>query len=157
MGHPNVPISGGMNQMSEERKNGEKPISYVEVIGDTVYGKHLIITIGISIALSLLGFFIGQQFFPMVAPEEMVQSYSLLLGIAGSLVGLLINTLLFKPKRTLNEVPSTSDELEEVYKELHLDIEEERQSIMDDPVIAKEMKEQGIYGMFIKEEEDKQK
>ena len=143
--------------MSEEQKIDEKPISYVEVIGDTVYGKHLIITIGLSISLSLLGFFIGNQIFPKIAPVEMVQSYSLLLGIAGSLVALLINTLLFKPKRTLNEVPNTSDELEEVYKQLGFDIEEERQSILDDPVIAKEMKDQGIYDMFIKNEEEQGK
>ena len=143
--------------MSEQQKNGEKPVNYVEVIGDTVYGKHLIITIGLSISLSLLGFFIGNQIFPSIAPEEMVQSYSLLLGIAGSLVALVVNTLLFKPKRTLNEVPNTSEELEEVYKQLRFDIEEERQSILDDPVIAKEMKEQGIYGMFMKEEEEQEK
>lgn len=135
----------------------KESITYVEVIGDTVYGKHLMITIGLSIATSLLFFYIGKQFFPLVAPEEMVQSYALLLGIAGSLLALVINTFLFKPKRTLNEVPNTSDELEEVYEKLHLDIEEDRQSIKDDPVLMKEMKEQGIYEMFMKEEEDKQK
>ncbi|MEI3613118.1 hypothetical protein [Pseudogracilibacillus sp. SO30301A] len=68
-----------------------------------------------------------------------------------------LKTLLFKPKRTLNEVPSTSDELEDVYRKLQFDMEEERQSILDDPVIAQEMKDQGIYNMFIKEEGDKQK
>ncbi|WP_405096707.1 hypothetical protein [Oceanobacillus sp. FSL H7-0719] len=143
--------------MSEERAHNEKPVTYVEVIGDTVYGKHLITTIAISISFSLIGFFIGKQIFPSIAPEEMVKSYSLLLGIAGSLVALFINTILFKPKRTLNEVPSTSDELEDVYKQLRFDIEEERQSILNDPVTAQEMKEQGIYNMFIKEKEDKQK
>lgn len=142
--------------MSEERKDNEKTITYVEVIGDTVYGKHLIITIALSVTLSLIGYFIGQRIFPSIAPEEMVQSYSLLLGIAGSLVALLINTFLFKPKRTLNEVPNTSDELEEVYKSLRLDIEEDRQSIKADPVLAQEMKDQGIYDMFMNEKEDKQ-
>lgn len=143
--------------MSEEKTHNEKPVTYVEVIGDTVYGKHLITTIAISVSFSLIGFFIGKQIFPSIAPAEMVQSYSLLLGIAGSLIALLINTLLFKPKRILNEVPSTSDELEDVYKKLQFDMEEERQSILDDPVTAHEMKDQGIYNMFIKEEGDKQK
>ncbi|TQS76268.1 hypothetical protein DX933_02255 [Ornithinibacillus gellani] len=143
--------------MTEEKIDHDKNRTYVEVIGDTVYGKHLIMTITISVSFSLIGYFIGKQVFPSIAPAEMVKSYALLLGIAGSLIALFINTLLFKPKRTLNEVPNTSDELENVYKQLHFDIEEERQSILDDPVIAQEMKEQGIYNMFMKEEEDKQK
>ncbi len=143
--------------MTKEKTENEKPITYVEVIGDTVYGKHLITAITISVSFSLIGFFIGKQIFPAIAPAEMVQSYSLLLGIAGSLIALIINTFLFKPKRTLNEVPSTSNELEDVYQKLHFDMEEERQSILDDPVTAQEMKNQGIYNMFMKEEEDKQK
>lgn len=143
--------------MSVDREKTEGIDTYVEVIGDTVYGRHLISTIGISITLSLVGFFIGKSIFPKIAPEEMVQSYSLLLGIAGSLLALIMNTLLFKPKRTLNEMPSTSDELGEVYKKLQFDMEEERKSILNDPVTIKEMKEQGIYDMFIQDEEDRRK
>lgn len=136
--------------MSEkEQKN------YVEVIGDTVYGKHLLTTITISITLSLVGYFIGQQIFPQIAPEEMVQSYSLMLGIAGSLIALLINTFLFKPKRTLNETPSTNAEVSAVYEKMQFDMEEERQSILDDPVTAQEMKDQGIYDMFMGDGEEK--
>lgn len=138
--------------MSEKQHKNEE---YVEVIGDTVYGRHLIITITLSISLSLIGFLIGKQIFPNIAPEQMVNSYSLMLGIAGSLIVLIANTLMFKPKRILNETPSTSAEISEVYKELHFDIEEERESIKNDPVIAKELKDQGIYDMFMKEEEDK--
>lgn len=133
----------------------EQDKAYVEVIGDTVYGRHLITTISISISFSLIGFFIGKQIFPLIAPEQMVQSYSLLLGIAGSLLALLTNTFLFKPKRTLNETPNTSDELSEVYQQLQYDIEEERQAILDDPVLKEEMKNQGIYDMFMKNEEEK--
>lgn len=143
--------------MSADREKTEEIDTYVEVIGDTVYGKHLISTIGISITLSLVGFFIGKSIFPKIAPEEMVQSYSLLLGIAGSLLALITNTLLFKPKRILNETPSTSDELGAVYKKLQFDMEEERKSILNDPVTIKEMKEQGIYDMFIQDEEDRRK
>lgn len=143
--------------MSAGNEKDERTDSYVEIIGDTVYGKHLISTIAISITLSLAGFFIGKSIFPKIAPEEMVQSYSLLLGIAGSLAALVTNTLLFKPKRTLNEMPSTNDELAEVYKKLQFDIEEERESILNDPVTTKEMKEQGIYDMFIQDGEDKRK
>ena len=127
--------------------------TYVEIIGDTVVGKHLIVTILISVVFSFIGFFIGRELiFPRIAPEEMVQSYSLLLGIAGSVTGLLINTFLFKPKRTLNETASTNNELSEIYKDLQLDMEEERESILNDPVTIQEMKEQGFYEMFIPDE-----
>lgn len=139
----------------EQQEKNKAP--YVEVIGDTVYGKHLIITISLSIASSLIAFFIGKQIFPRIAPEQMVESYSLLLGIAGSLIALLINTLLFKPKRTLNESPNTSAELSAVYRELQFDIEEEREAILNDPVTAQEMKNQGIYDMFMEEEREEQK
>lgn len=40
---------------------------------------------------------------------------------------------------------------------MQFDIEEERESIMNDPVLKKEMKEQGIYDMFIQDEEDRRK
>ncbi|GGP07417.1 hypothetical protein [Oceanobacillus neutriphilus] len=136
----------------QEQKNSW---TYVEIIGDTVYGKHLIFTIIISIVFSFIGFFAGRELiFPRIAPEEMIQSYSLLLGIAGSVTGLLVNTFLFKPKRTLNETASTNNELSEIYEKLQLDMEEERESILNDPVTAQEMKEQGFYDMFIPDENE---
>lgn len=144
----------GLKKMTEQEQ--KKSQSYVEIIGDTVVGKHLILTIMISVALSFLGFFAGRELiFPRIAPEEMIQSYSLLLGIAGSITGLLINTFLFKPKRTLNETASTNSELSEIYEKLQLDMEEERESILKDPVTIQEMKEQGFYEMFIPDEEEK--
>ena len=129
--------------------------SYVEVIGDTVYGKHLMMTIIISVCLSLAGFFLGREvIFANIAAEKMIESYSLLLGIGGSVVGLILNTFLFKPKRRLNETASTSDELSSVYEKLQFDIHEEREAIKNDPVIIQEMKEQGFYDMFMESEKE---
>lgn len=133
----------------------KRPQTYVEIIGDTVVGKDLIMTISISVVLSFIGFFAGRELiFPRIAPEEMILSYSLLLGIAGSVTGLLVNTFLFKPKRTLNETASTNAELSEIYEKLQLDMEEERESILNDAVTAEEMKEQGFYDMFISDEKN---
>lgn len=140
--------------MTEEDKvNKDKQPSYVEVIGDTVLGKHLIITIIISVFLSLGFFYLGKFIFPKVAPENMVQSYSLLLGIAGSLIALLVNALLFRPKRKLLETSGTTEELSIIYKNLQLDLEDEQESITNDPVTMEEMKEQGIYDMFFSDKE----
>ncbi|UUI02332.1 hypothetical protein NP439_20185 [Oceanobacillus jeddahense] len=140
--------------MTEQEQKDSR--SYIEIIGDTVVGRHLIVTIFISVVLSFIGFLTGRELiFPRIAPEEMIQSYSLLLGIAGSVTGLLVNTFLFKPKRTLNETASTNNELTEIYEKLQLDMDEERESILNDPVTAEEMKEQGFYNMFISDEKEK--
>ena len=136
-----------MNDNNDVNKNESR--TYVEVIGDTVYDKHLIATICISLIFSLGAFLIGKNIFPHIAPETMVQSYSLLLGIAGSLVGLVVNALLFKPKRTLSETANSSEELREVYEELQFDLAEERVAILNDPVTYKEMKELGIAEVCI--------
>ncbi|RDW15477.1 hypothetical protein [Oceanobacillus chungangensis] len=141
-----------MDAKNDVNKNQSR--TYVEVIGDTVYDKHLIATICISLIFSLGAFLIGKNIFPRFAPETMVQSYSLLLGIAGSLVGLVVNALLFKPKRTLSESANTSEELKEVYDELQFDLAEERIAILNDPVLHKEMKELGIAEMYLAEKED---
>ncbi|WP_339179847.1 hypothetical protein [Oceanobacillus sp. FSL W7-1293] len=136
-----------------EEPEQKRSQAYVEIIGDTVVGKDLIMTISISVVLSFLGFFAGRELiFPRIAPEEMILSYSLLSGIAGSVTGLLVNTFLFKPKRTLNETASTNAELSEIYEKLQLDMKEERDSILNDPVTMAEMKEQGFYEMFISDE-----
>ncbi|GIO18088.1 hypothetical protein J18TS1_11880 [Oceanobacillus oncorhynchi subsp. incaldanensis] len=136
-----------------EEPEQKRSQAYVEIIGDTVVGKDLIMTISISVVLSFLGFFAGRELiFPRIAPEEMILSYSLLSGIAGSVTGLLVNTFLFKPKRTLNETASTNAELSEIYEKLQLDMKEERDSILNDPVTVAEMKEQGFYEMFISDE-----
>lgn len=137
-----------------EEPEQKRSQAYVEIIGDTVVGKDLIMTISISVVLSFLGFFAGRELiFPRIAPEEMILSYSLLSGIVGSVTGLLVNTFLFKPKRTLNETASTNAELSEIYEKLQLDMEEERDSILNDPVTTAEMKEQGFYEMFILDEQ----
>ncbi|MEN1970424.1 hypothetical protein WMZ97_20410 [Lentibacillus sp. N15] len=141
-------MGNGGDEMPER-----KQATYVEVIGDTVYGKHLMTTIIISIFLGLGAFQLGKHIFPKFAPENMVPSYSLLLGIAGTLVALIVNALLFKPKRKLIEMPGSNEELRMVYHDLQLDLTEERESIQNDPVTMAEMKEQGVYEMFFSKEE----
>lgn len=137
----------------QQKNNEQNEIEYVEVLGDTVYGKHMITTIFVSGILGLGSFLIGQNIFPKIAPEEMINSYSLLLGIGGLVLSLIINALIFKPKRKLIKEESTVDKINEIFEDYGLNIEEEREAIKNDPVIMKEMKEQGIYNMFFSNEE----
>lgn len=140
------------NTTAQKTSDG-KEFEFVEVLGDTVYGKHLIVTILVSGSLGLGGFLLGQRIFPYIAPENMQNSYSLLLGVAGLVLSLIINSLLFKPKRKLVEEESTEDKLKEIFDDYGLNLDEEREAIKNDPAILKELKEQGIYNMFFSEKE----
>lgn len=140
------------NTTAQKTSDG-KEVEFVEVLGDTVYGKHLIVTILVSGSLGLGGFLLGQRIFPYIAPENMQNSYSLLLGVAGLVLSLIINSLLFKPKRKLVEEESTEDKLKEIFDDYGLNLDEEREAIKNDPAILKELKEQGIYNMFFSEKE----
>lgn len=144
-----------MKAQTEEINNREKKeIEYVEVLGDTVYGRHMLITVIVSGSLGLGGFLIGKRIFPKISPENMVDSYSLLLGIAGLVMALVVNSLLFKPKRKLLEEESTGDKISELFEESGLSITEERESIRNNPIILKEMKELEVYNMFFPDRED---
>jgi hypothetical protein len=102
-----------------------------------------------SICFSLGAYFLGGLLFPLFAEERMVSSYSLLLGIAGSLTALMINSRLFKPSRILNESEATQEGIDKIFKDLQLDPEEEYEMIKNDPVTRKEMEELGIIDKFI--------
>jgi len=146
----------GLQKSKKSKTNyNEENKEYVEVLGDTVYGKHMIITIIVSVFLGLGGFLLGQQIFPNIAPENMVNSYSLLLGIAGLVIALLINSILFKPKRKLIEEEGTGEKVNEVFEDYQMNIDEEREAIKNNPIVVNEMKEQGIYNMFFPEKEDR--
>lgn len=144
-----------MKSQSDNVKNRKtKKVEFIEVLGDTVYGSHMLITIIVSGSFGLGGFLIGKQIFPTISPENMVDSYSLLLGIAGLVIALVINSLLFKPKRKVVEEESTGDKINEIFEESGLSITEEREAIRNSPVIIKEMKELEVYNMFFPDRED---
>lgn len=130
------------------RDRGQQAGEFVEVLGDTVYGKDLIFSIIGSAFLGMGGFLLGKQIFPIFAAENMINSYSLLTGIAGLVIALIINSFLFKPKRKLIEEKGTAGQVKEIFDDYQLDLDQERKAIRDNPAIMKEMKEQGIYEMF---------
>lgn len=124
---------------------------YLEILGDTVLPAHILYSVCISLLFSLGGFFIGKRVFPLIASEKMIHSYSLLLGIAGSLIALVICSQLFKPNRILNESEGSSEGILDAYRDLQLDAQEEMEMILHDPVTRKEMEELGILKNFVKE------
>lgn len=121
---------------------------YIEILGDTVSSKQLIISILLSVAVSIGGYKIGQYVFPKIAEAQMVNSYSLLLGIAGTIIILIINTILFKPKRILIEDETSNGSMEGAFKDLQLDIDDELRLIDEDPVTRKELENLGVLSQF---------
>jgi len=126
----------------------EKKPSFVEILGDTISEKQLIISIALSIFVSLGGYKLGQFIFPSIAEEKMVNSYSLLLGITGTVIVLALNSFFFRPKRILVEDEISSHNMAEVFQDLQLDIDEERRLIEEDPVTKKELEELGVLSNF---------
>ncbi|MFP7223936.1 hypothetical protein [Priestia filamentosa] len=137
------------SKVKQSQVNKAETKQYIEILGDTVVPKNLLYSVLISICFSLGGYFLGQVIFPLFAGERMVSSYSLLLGIAGCLMGLVINSRLFKPTRILNEAEATQEDIHEIFKDLQLNPEEEYEMIKKDPVTKKEMEELGIIDKFI--------
>jgi uncharacterized membrane protein YeaQ/YmgE (transglycosylase-associated protein family) len=127
----------------------DKPKEYVEILGDTVSPQHTIFSIIISTILGLGGFLIGKQVFPLIAGKSMINSYSLLLGILGCVIGLILNAFIFRPIRILTENNTAIQNAEELIQVLQIDPKEEYDIIMKDPVIRKEMEELGIKNLFM--------
>ncbi|BDH61674.1 hypothetical protein MTP04_18040 [Lysinibacillus sp. PLM2] len=131
-----------------EESKGEHKEQYVEILGDTISGNQLITAIIFSVLISLAGFLIGQWIFPQIADEQMVDSYSLLLGIAGTVIMLVINSFIFRPKRILVDEEISYENMEEVFSSLQLDIDEELRLIEEDPTTKKELEDLGVLSIF---------
>lgn len=126
----------------------QKEEQFIEILGDTINSKQLIIAIILSVTTSLGGYQLGQYIFPKITDSQMVNSYSLLLGIAGTVIVLVLNAALFKPKRVLLEDEVSGNTMEDVFKDLQLDIDEELRLIGEDPVTKKELDELGVLRNF---------
>lgn len=135
-----VAIKEGQNEKAQQE--------YLEVLGDTVVPSSLLLSIVISVTCSIGGFFLGKGIFPGLAAEKMVNSYSLLLGIAGSVLALIICARLFKPSRVLKEEQTSVENLNEIMRDLQIDARTEYALIVNDPVTRKEMEELGILDTF---------
>lgn len=125
------------------------PSTYLEILGDTVSPTHVIFSTIISIVLGLGGFLVGNKIFPTIAEEKMVASYSLLLGIGGCVIALILCAFLFRPKRILIESQLVRKNSEDILKDLQVDPKEEYEAIINDTLIKKEMADLKILDIFI--------
>ncbi|MDI2589461.1 MULTISPECIES: hypothetical protein [unclassified Psychrobacillus] len=128
--------------------NKKENRTYLEILGDTILPNHLLLAILLSVSVSLGGYNIGLRLFPSFASDNMVASYSLLLGILGSVLSLVISSIIFKPKRVLIEEETSSESMKQVFEDLQLDPVEELKLIENDPITKKELEELGVLNSF---------
>lgn len=133
-----------------EKQTGKSNETYLEVLGDTVVPSSILLSVVISMTFSIGGYFVGKSMFPSIAEPKMVASYSLLLGIAGSVLALILCAKLFKPSRILKEEESSVESFQEILRDMQVDAKEEYQLIVNDPATRKEMEELGILDTFKK-------
>ena len=122
--------------------------TYLEILGDTVLPNQLFLAIILNIVICLGSYNIGLWFFPKIAGESMVASYSLLLGIVGTILSLALCSFIFKPKRILMEEDTSYEGLQEVFQDLQLDPREELALIENDPITKRELEELGVLNQF---------
>ncbi|MDY0394005.1 hypothetical protein RWE15_05365 [Virgibacillus halophilus] len=89
-------------ESQQDGQQTEEKYPYVEILGDTVTPTHTIAAVVISVGLGLGGYLLGEKILPGIASAEMVQSYSLLAGIVGCVIALILCAVLFKPKKGFN-------------------------------------------------------
>lgn len=141
MSNKHEPLTTNLNE-------NKKPKTYLEILGDTILPNQLLFAVILSVGISLGGYNIGLWLLPSIASESMVASYSLLIGISGSVISLILCSILFKPKRILIEEETSSDSMRQVFEDLQLDPQEELELIENDPITKKELEGLGVLASF---------
>jgi uncharacterized membrane protein YeaQ/YmgE (transglycosylase-associated protein family) len=136
------------NEKSSSTNLNENKKTYLEILGDTILPNQLLLAVLLSVGISLGGYNIGLWLLPAIASESMVASYSLLIGILGSVISLVLCSILFKPKRILVEEETSSESMRQVFEDLQLDPQEELELIENDPITKKELEELGVLNSF---------
>jgi len=72
---------------------------YLEVWGDTVDKRHLLISIILGVGIAVPVYLIADWLFGMLADGAVGHSYALLVGLAGCIIAAVVAARLFKPKR----------------------------------------------------------
>lgn len=133
--------------MSEIKNETKK---YTEVWGDTVILKELIWACVIGVVITMSFFLIGKSIFSNVPnlDEGMANGYSLLVGLLGCLVSGVINSKLFKPKRSFDGKLEAKS-IEHILESAGLSVEEEAKALAEvDQEIILELESLEMYSLL---------
>lgn len=129
---------------------GRSQHNLFEVWGDTVDGRHLSISIGIGAAISLGLYGLAEwSLARLMSNPQMAHAYAMLGGIVGCLLGGIVSAVLFKPKRVVKE--EVVDEAFRTAVLANLTKQYGDLGRIEDvsPEVVEEMKELGLYDMFL--------
>ncbi|WP_293699788.1 hypothetical protein [uncultured Agrococcus sp.] len=130
-----------MTQQQEE--------TYIEVWGDTVSPRHLLYSIimGVGFATSV---FLGGRWLlrALGTDEQMVGSYSLLIGIGACIVVAVVCARLFKPKRVLVENEYGASSRESAMDAMEAEVGPIGDPDTFPPAVLEEVKMLGLYDDF---------
>lgn len=119
---------------------------YLEVWGDTVDGRHLLLSILVCVGIATPLYLLAAWLFGQTSIEPgLANSYSLLVGLAACLLGAVICARTFPPKRVLVEQTDEAGS-----REVAMDAIEEENGPLGDPdelpaSVLREVKELGLY------------
>lgn len=131
--------------------------TYLEVWGDTVSSKHLLWSILLGVGVATTVFLTAQWALDTLGTDPaMVDSYSLLIGLAACLAVAVVCARLFPPKRHLTEMDANSDS-----RESAMDAIEAEVGPIGDPddfprPVLEEVKMLGLYDDFKRRHQEKQ-
>lgn len=130
--------------------------SLVEVWGDTADLRHMAWAIVLGIGISLSGFLIANQILQAyVASAELARAYAMLAGLGGCILSGVVCAVLFKPKRQVVEDGGADPRWrEEVIRELRLQYGSLGTEADLPPAVVQEMRELGLYALFVRQEAD---
>ena len=128
----------------------------VEVWGDTADTRHLTWAIVLGIGISLPAFLLASRVLTSyVASPDLAKAYAMLAGLGGCILAGVLCAVLFKPKRVVAEGEAADPFWrQEVLAQL-AEQTGDLGSVADlPPAVAREMKELGIYKLFLEYEKN---
>jgi 2C-methyl-D-erythritol 2,4-cyclodiphosphate synthase len=116
---------------------------FAEVWGDTLVLKELFLSAVLGIALTMAGYLIGVSYFAGIKglSKSLITGYALMTGIVGCVAAGVIASMLYKPKRTVEDM-IVQEDIAAVLKAGDMTLEEETLAMnnLDKQVLA-EMQE----------------
>lgn len=116
---------------------------FAEVWGDTLVLKELFFSAILGISLTMFGYIVGVRFFAEIKglSKALITGYALMTGILGCVVAGIIASILYKPKRTVEDM-IVQEDIAAVLKAGDMTLEEETLAMRNvDEQVLNEMKE----------------
>jgi hypothetical protein len=127
-------------------------MKYVEVWEDTVSIRDLVYSILLSLVLGFVFYLLCYRIISKVEgiDQNLLKGYSLIGGVIGCILAGIISSIIFKPKRIIEDSTTTSEDILSVIKDHNISLEQEKEFINQlDKETIEELKDAGLYDKII--------